>query len=227
MSDNLQAHHRQTSNVSNLATIGVTMSNELQHSEDILFVKTVTIDRMTMDLFHYWLEHDWNRIAEGAFPSSTQPPIVINSIKTNDNEQYFRSYTLLWKENRNIEDYSFANIVWAQIRTDTVRVEFTKIGRLSVNLAEWLKYRFGVDEPTEDAPTISNKPPKELTPTETKVADYLAEKLSYEQIAVRLGRKSLAAAKKHAQNIARKWNTRQVVEVLWDEAIKRGYGTPH
>ena len=187
-------------------------------------VKTVTIDRMTMDLFQYWLENDWRTIGAIMHSSNWYIPPLYNAGKgTGANEQYHRIYAAHWDESEKIED-SATVIAWAQIRTETVRVEFTINNRVTENLSQWLAQRFGVDV-TEAAPTISNAPPPKLTPTETKVAGLLAEGMDYAQIGIRLGDKTEHAAKKHAQALARKWGTKGIIERLWSEARLRGYGS--
>ncbi len=186
-------------------------------------VKIVHIKRMTLDLFQFWLDYDWWKI-------SSRIPLLSLSEKISSvgHAPYRRSIRVLWgpeTPTESTEGYS-SYIAWAQIYTDEIRVEFTNNGEFSTEIAEWLKRRFSADIPIEAEATITDSEPEELTPTETKVAGWLADGLDYEQIAVRLGGRTEGAAKKHGQNLSKKWNTRQYVELLQGEAKKRGYKAP-
>ncbi len=181
----------------------------------------LTIPRMTLDLFEFWFNHDIFEIGRNIHISL---PIIEAGI--DKWAPYVRVRFIRWSADDPKHFNRTTIISWAQIHTDEIRVEIKSEGELLGNIKFWLAHRLEVTEMLEGEATLNYVPEQKLTPTETKVASYLAEKLSYEQIAVRLGGKSLAAAKKHAQNLAKKWHTRQVIEVLWDEAIKRGYGTP-
>jgi DNA-binding CsgD family transcriptional regulator len=192
-------------------------------SDQAITVKNVSIERMTIDLFLFWLDFDWHLITRNVTLLS-EP----TEWHKDDQEKYYRLISVSWAlESDGPEELSRStNIAWGQIRTDTVEVEFIDNGQLANDLSEWLLTRFGVTAKKDGTPMLSNVPTPKLTPTETKVAKLLAQNLDYEQIGVRLGNKSIHAARKHAQNIAKKWNTKQVVEILWSEAKKRGYSIP-
>ena len=192
-------------------------------SEQPATIKFISIDRMTLDLFQFWLDYDLPSIvAHVHLLSITDPGVKPAKYST----WYIGVRRIFWKEDSESEITHTTTITWAQVRTDTLHVEFTLDGQLPIYISEWLTVRFGVDVPKNAEPKISKTPEAKLTPTEKKVAHLLAQNLDYEQIGVRLGDKSIHAARKHAQSLAKKWNTKQVVEILWSEAKKRGYSTP-
>jgi DNA-binding CsgD family transcriptional regulator len=180
-------------------------------------MKIFHIEKMTIDLFEFWLNYELPEILESIY--TLQPPIKSTQKGW---EAYLRSRRILWKDS---ERNYLTNIVWAQLDTDTVHVEFTNEGRLADVLTSWLEGRLGARTPINKPERLRKAPTQELTRTEAQVATWLADRKNYEQIAILLGNKSVAAAKKHAQGIAKKWDIRQVLEILWDEAIRRGYAT--
>jgi DNA-binding CsgD family transcriptional regulator len=183
------------------------------------YVTFFTIERMTVDLFEFWLERDWETITK-------EIHILPRSAKVSEIQSPFlRSRLVFWSADSPKKFTRITHIGWIQSWSDAVRVEFTLDGVLSDNLAAWARNRFGVTVLTQGNAEVPAPAKKALTQTETKVAGWLAEKLTYVQIGEKLGNKTKHAAKRHAQNLAAKWGTKQVIEVLWAEAQKRGYNT--
>jgi DNA-binding CsgD family transcriptional regulator len=182
--------------------------------------KIFLIPKMTVNLFDFWFDYDWPYIKKELPATKSQLP------QEPSHDQYARSYMIKTMIDEEIRANFIMYVLWFQIHTDSIQVQLTSRGEIHDHITSWITGRFDVKptDSTEYALAIDNSLNQKLTTTETRVAGYLAEKLSYEQIAVRLGGRSLAAARKHAQNLAKKWDIKQTLEVLQEEAIRRGFG---
>lgn len=193
-------------------------SNAIEEPETTSTI--VSIHNITMDSFEFWLNHDLMLISgtNGIRISYPFPEMGVPKWK-----DHVRSVVIRWSVN-DPEHFNRTTIIsWAQIHTDRLKVVIQSEGELYDELMRWLRERLEVKEKdiTKGRDTLTITP--ELTPTEKKVAGYLAQEKTYEQIAKLLGNKSIHAARKHMQAIAHKWGTRQIPEMLWAEAKKRGY----
>jgi DNA-binding CsgD family transcriptional regulator len=177
-----------------------------------------SIEPMTVELFEFWLDRDWETIAKDIH-------ILPRSAKVSEIQSPFlRSRLVFWSADSPKKFTRITHIGWIQSWSDAVRVEFTLDGVLSDNLAAWARHRFKVTVLTEGTPEVPPQAIAELTRTEKKVAGYLAQKLSYVEIAKRLGDKSESVARKHVQSIANKWmGKNRPIEDLWIEAEKYGF----
>ena len=181
-------------------------------------VKSVSIQQMTIDLFQFWFDLEFHSIVEGIeLPMQPiKPGFTTLGITVANCNEYIRSVTVVWKDDS--KNMRTTDVIWMQVNLTKIQVEFTSAGKLATRIDDWLQRRFGVVA-TEAIPTFSNTA-KELTPTEKIVAGYLAEKMSYKAIAGEL-KIAPGTAKKHAQHIAAKWGTSEVIELLWLEAQQR------
>ena len=116
-------------------------------------VRIFHIEKMTIDLFQFWLNQDLHRdlpsIAEGYHLTAMIPT------HPKETEQYIRSLVIIWTADKR---KGATAILWAQIATDTVQVEIPdyvqvkipdtgqveipNVNNLSVHLVDWLKSRF-------------------------------------------------------------------------------------
>ncbi len=182
------------------------------------YVTFFTIERMTVDLFEFWLDRDWEMITKDI-------RVIPKTAKSATGQgPFLRSRLVFWSADRPKKFTRMTHIGWVQRWTDEIRVEFSLDGVLSDNLAAWATQRFGVTVLTKGSAEVPPQAIAELTRTEKKVAGYLAEKLSYVEIAKRLGDKSESVARKHVQSIANKWmGKNRPIEDLWIEAEKYGF----
>ena len=183
-------------------------------------IRHYEIPDMTIDLFDFWVNRDLQALTWGVTllitPRDVTPP---------QQKQYIRSLAITWKPDAK-SDLEYRTIIyWAQVSVSKIKIEVSEAGPLIENISKWLYGRFGISELTvATEASIDITPKTDLTKKEAIVAHLFAQNLDYEQIGVRLGNKSVHAARKHAQNLAKKWNVKQIPEVLASEAKKRGFG---
>ena len=182
-------------------------------------VTAFSIDRMTIDLFQFWLEYDWLSLTIDLLKMDTRP-IVSDQVT----ERYIRYQPFVWLDD-NEKPTVTGVIAWAQMRSDVIRIEITNSGPLLDRIIAWCNWRFGitVDTKVEQKATLTPKPTDDnLTKTEKIVAGYLADNLSYAEIATQMD-KNENTILSHCQHIAKKWGIRRVPEALRQEAQRRNY----
>jgi DNA-binding CsgD family transcriptional regulator len=181
------------------------------------FSKFATIREMTVDLFDFWLDMELPQITLGV---SLVAPIVKTHKK--EREQYYRSIRILWKSSAGQETFHLTDIVWAQVKNATIRVEFTNEGELADRLTEWITDLFGdTVKNVSERKLIDNDNSEKLTDREKEVARCLAAGMSYKEIAKDLHIEP-ATAKRHVQHIAKKWGAgTEVIQVLQHVAKTR------
>lgn len=102
---------------------------------DSRWLTSVEIDRMTVDLFRYWLERDW--------------PTIIGNLhvldrRETESSQYRGEVLIFWsQDNPNIFDH-ITTLNWEQIRTGTIIVEWVGEDRLSNQIQDWLTGRWNI-----------------------------------------------------------------------------------
>ena len=130
-------------------------------------VVTVQIERMTVDLFAFWLKRDWS-VIKGS--------IHMLDPNMNSSRVSYESSTLVsWSENNPKRFNRFTSIYWVQLRSDEISVRFDAVGNesdlsfnnfdlLSWQLLAWLKRRFGIDVEGKAKVEPSNRIPFEHLP---------------------------------------------------------------
>lgn len=178
-------------------------------------VTAFSIDRMTIDLFQFWLEYDWLFLTHDLLNIETKP-IVYDQ----ETERYIRYQPIVWLDDNN--PVAVTIITWAQMRSDEIRVEIRDGRDITDRIVAWAKNRRWIMGDVDHAQTLRPAPVDDLTDKEREVARLLAAKLSYVEIANRQHVK-IGTIKTHINAIAKKWGVRAIYEILWIEAQKRLY----
>lgn len=118
---------------------------------------SVKIEQMTVDLFEYWLEKDWQHIIKGIY--SVPGPAELNgfsyhgSISIKDarpiplieNDKFSRGKVVPWSTDDPERLNRITTIRWSQLRSDSIVVRFDAGDQLAEQIVNWLKDKFGVE----------------------------------------------------------------------------------
>lgn len=134
--------------------------------ESTLLTISIQIERMTGDLFAFWLKRDWSDIKDGIHT------LDLNINATSASYEY--GTLVYWSEDNPTRFKRLMSISWVQLRTDEIIVSFDGVGKesdlsfesfdpLSRQLLGWLKRRFGIDIATKAKikPAVSSKRKKD------------------------------------------------------------------
>jgi hypothetical protein len=100
------------------------------------------IERMTVDLFAFWLERDWQRIIRDLY---IRPPRKVVNEKDGI---YERSKTVVWSVG-DPKNVGASFIVWMQLHTDSIQVLTPGGSPLREQFLDWTRWRFGVPKDNE------------------------------------------------------------------------------